>query len=403
MESGRTRVLFVAEGATLAHVGRPLQLARSLDPETFDISFARPEAFAWLTREERFPLLPLRSQDSSIFARRLDAGRPLYDFATLVAYVEEDLALLAAAKPDVVVGDFRLSLSVSARLAGTPYATICDAYWSPETPLRPQLPVLWHTRYAPLGVAKLLFRWVAPYAFRLHARPMEQLRARYGLPPLGGDLRRCYTDADLRLFANFRMLFPETDATPAADFLGPLAWSPPDDPGLEATLGSEPLIYVTMGSSGDPGALAQLLPALAETGLPVAVAGAGKTVPSMAKYPANVRVFDFLPGDQMCRRARLVVCNGGSPTTNQALRAGVPVLGICRNMDQFLNMNAVEAFGAGLGLRSDRLDPASLRSRIAALLSEPSYGAQAKKLQRTVGQESAFATYLERLVTPRLH
>ena len=50
-----------------------------------------------------------------------------------------------------------------------------------------------------------------------------------------------------------------------------------------------------------------------------------------------------------------MVCNGGSPTVTQALLAGKPVLGLCSNMDQFLNMRSVEASGAGIMLRADRI------------------------------------------------
>lgn len=69
----------------------------------------------------------------------------------------------------------------------------------------------------------------------------------------------------------------------------------------------------------------------------------------------------------MCRQAQLVVCNGGSPTTNQAFTHGVPVLGIARNMDQFLNMRAIERYGAGVMLRSDRVDYARIDAALARL------------------------------------
>lgn len=145
------KVLFFAEGATLAHVGRPFVLAQGLNPAHFDVSFARPHSYAWLTNDAAFRCLDLDCQESTIFAHRLDRGLPLYDFQTLTSYVEQDLALMDMIKPDVVVGDFRLSLSVSARLRGIPYITICDAYWSPERPLRPALPVLGFTRFVPIS------------------------------------------------------------------------------------------------------------------------------------------------------------------------------------------------------------------------------------------------------------
>lgn len=392
MAASKAKVLFLAEGATLAHVGRPLVLAKQLDREGFGVTIARPSSFAWLTANVPFRTLDLWCQDARTFAQRLDRGQPLYDSSTLQRYVEDDLALLDGEKPDVVVGDFRLSLSVSARLRSIPYITICDAYWSPECTLSAPLPVLPFTRFTPIPVAEFLFRRISPLAFRLHALPMNRLRQRYGLPSLGYDLRRCYTEADLRLFANFPALFPEVQASDRAKFIGPLAWSPPAM-NLDFIGDEEPLIYVTMGSSGNVDVLATLIPVLEKKGIRIVVASAGKPLPD-GLASKSVKIFDYLPGEQLCKRARLVVCNGGSPTTNQALVNGVPVLGIPQNMDQFLNMGAIERFGAGLLVRADRANETSLRSAIDALLGELRFKLRALQLAETVKGDDSLAPVL---------
>lgn len=395
--SRRCKVLFLAEGATLAHVGRPYVLAQGLDAAAFEVIFARPPAFAWLTRDADFRLIDLDCQHSNIFTERLDRGQPLYDLATLERYVQADLALIDAHRPDIIVGDFRLSLSVSARLSKVPYATICDAYWSPERPLEPMLPVMGFTPYVPLAIATPIFKAVAPMAFRLHARPMAALRRRHGLPSLGHDLRLCYTDADLRLFANIPVLFPEVCRTASADFLGPIAWSPPDNPNLEFPSGDGPLVYVTMGSSGDPRVLAALIPLLEAAGARSMVATAGKPLPVDIRS-ARTHVHDFLPGDQLCRAAQLVICNGGSPTTNQALVHGVPVLGIARNMDQFLNMTAIERFGAGILLRADRVAQARLGEALQQLLQEDRFAERAGVLAASCSQNEPWSGTIARFM-----
>src|SRR5262245_25100230 len=127
----RKRILFVAEAVTLAHVARPVYLARGLDAARYDVHLACDGRYDRLLGELPFARHPLHSISGEQFLRALDQGSPLYDAATLDAYVQEDVALLKALAPDVVVGDFRLSLAVSARLTNTPYATISNAYWSP--------------------------------------------------------------------------------------------------------------------------------------------------------------------------------------------------------------------------------------------------------------------------------
>lgn len=390
MGLSRIKVLFFAEGATLAHVLRPCALARALDPVEFDVTLCRPPELQWLTANSRFGVVDLRCQDAAVFSRRLEYGLPLYDFKTLLRYVEDDLALIDEQRPEVIVGDFRLSLSVSARLRSIPYITICDAYWSPERTLRPPLPVFFFTRIIPLPLVRLMSRALFGPIILLHTVPLERLRARYGLPSLGHDLRRCYTDADLRLFANFSLLFPEVLADANAEFVGPITWFPDNVGNADFDPGDEPLIYVNLGSSGNPLLLEKIIPALEQTGCPVVVATAGKPLSFKPASPST-RVFDYLPGDVVCQKALLVVCNGGSPTTNQALAKGVPVLGIAQNMDQFLNMQAVEAFGAGLLMRADQVDSVSLSSAVAALMYRRSFRDRACELAASVSTEGGAA------------
>ena len=400
MNGDRYRVLFLAEGATLAHVARPFVLAQELDKHNFEVTFARPPSYDWLTKNADLRILDLECQDSQTFANRLERGLPLYDFTTLDRYVQADLALIDELNPDVVVGDFRLSLSVSARLCGVQYITICDAYWSPERPLQPMLPVMAITPYVPRAVAEPIFRAIAPLAFHLHARPMEVLRRRYGLPSFGHDLRLCYTDADLRLFANIPALFPEVCRTASADFLGPIAWSPPDRSDLEFPQGDGPLVYVTMGSSGDPQVLATLIPLLEDAGTRVMVATAGKKLPPGIDS-SRTRVYDFLPGDQLCRMAQLVICNGGSPTTNQALVHGVPVLGIASNMDQFLNMRAIEDYGAGLLLRADRADRTRLDRALNCFSDSNHFSECATRLAESFRPSQVLESHIQTLVSSK--
>lgn len=64
---------------------------------------------------------------ASGFFGNLTQGR-FYAMRTLRKYVEADLRVLDEIAPDLVVGDLRISLSVSARLAGIPYIAIANAY-----------------------------------------------------------------------------------------------------------------------------------------------------------------------------------------------------------------------------------------------------------------------------------
>lgn len=370
----RKKILFVAEAVTLAHVGRPLALAGMLDPQRYDVHFACAEGNDVFLQGSKLTRWRIPSISGEQFLAALAAGKPVYDETTLRHYVEQDSHLFAAARPDLVIGDFRLSLSVSARLARLPYLAVINAYWSPYVRQHYSVPDIPLARALPLPLAELLFRLARPLAFAAHTVPLNRVRQQHGLPSLGLDLRRVYTDADYTLYADIPQLFPPHDMPANHTYLGPVIWSPPVAPPPwwdalpDGASAAAPVVYVTLGSSGQGALLPLVLEALAPLPVTVMAATAGKAVPEAV--PANARVAPYLPGAAAAQRASLVICNGGSPTSQQALAAGVPVLGIAANLDQFLNMHGVAAAGAGALLRADSLRVGAVRDAAQHLLRQ---------------------------------
>ena len=90
-------------------------------------------------------------------------------------------------------------------------------------------------------------------------------------------------------------------------------------------------------------------------------------------------ISDFLPGIDAAARAALVICNGGSSTTYQALANGVPVLALAsNNMDQHLNMAAIRQAGAGMVLRARGATAPAIRSAATRMLEDDRYRTQAE-------------------------
>ena len=326
MTMERQKILFMAEAVTLAHVGRPLALAQALDSARYAVDVACASGYDMFFKGSNIDPLRLHSISSERFLAALAAGKPVYDAATLQQYVADDLRVLGEVQPQVVVGDFRLSLSVSARLAGIPYISLINAYWSPYVRQHYQVPALPFARVLPIALADRLFRLVQPLAFALHSQPLNRVRRAHGLPSLGTDLRRVYTDADHVLYADIPQMFPSDDLPSSHAYMGAVTWSPPTPlPAWWNELDAgPPVVYVTLGSSGAGQVLPLVMQALASLPVTVIAATAGGASPQ--SVPANARVAPYLPGAAAARRAQLVVCNGGSPTCQQALVAGVPAI-----------------------------------------------------------------------------
>ncbi len=401
--AGRPRILFVAEAVTLAHVARPQALARGLDPARFEIVFASERRFGLPQAGPGLEHRPIRSIEPARFLRALAAGSPVYDASTLESYVADDLALIAEVRPDAVVGDFRLSLSASARLAGVPYLAITNAYWSPHRPGPLPLPDLPMARFLGLRLARRAFALAWPVASALHARPLDRVRRRHGLPSLGPDLRRTYTDADHVLYADVPELAPTVGAPDHHHYLGPIPWSPSIPPPLWwADLPDDrPIIYATPGSSGRPGMLDAILRAV--DGMPIGLIAASAGRAASGPIPSNARVEAYLPGALAASRSTLVISNGGSPTSYQALAAGAPVLGLAGNLDQHLSIGGIVDRGAGLMLRAERARPRAIRRAVEAILGDPSFRRAAAGLAPTFARHdsrSRFLAILERALGP---
>lgn len=364
------RILLFAEAVTLAHVARPICFAAGLDRKRYRVAIAAASRAAPHISAAGLEHLRLDSIEPRRFLAALAHGRALYDADTLQRYVQADLALIERFAPDLVVGDFRLSLSVSARLARVPYVTISSAYWSPHyTPPRWPVPSLPITRWLPLGLAQAIFAAARPLAFALHCGPLNQLRTRNGMSPLPRDVRRIYTDADYVAYSDLPELFPMEGMPTTHGFLGPALWQPVGERPAwwEEVPADRQCVYVTLGSSGEALLLPHVVEALAPLPLTLVVASVGAPLPG--PLPANVRQAPYLPGLEAARRSRLVICNGGSLTAYQALAGGAPVIGIAGNLDQFLNMQAFERAGLGRVLRADRFSPGALRAAADAMLS----------------------------------
>lgn len=370
------KILLMAHDVTLAHLGRPLQLAHHLRDAGHEVILAASADSARFLHDFPGQTHLLKPTGKARFIDNLANGRPVFDLPTLQRYTEEDEQVLSAYRPDLVIGDFRITLSISARRQHIPYATITNAYWSPAFSPRFVVPDLPMVRYLGIGLSQFLFDVARPFAFAYHCRPMNALRRHYGLPSLGHDLRHVYTDADLALFSDIPEVYGLDADMPGGIFLGPIQWSPdvPLPPWWNELDARQPIIYLTLGSSGDENALPEIVSQLACTQAQIMVATAGAKNP-----PSHPRVFsaEYLPGNLAAARADLVVCNGGSPTSYQAIACGTPVLGIPRNLDQFLNMHYLEKNGLGRVIRNDALVRGQLGALASQMLTAPELASHA--------------------------
>jgi UDP:flavonoid glycosyltransferase YjiC (YdhE family) len=394
----RPRVLFVAEALTLAQVVRLASLAERLDRSRYEVHFAcGPFDSVALAGSGLVPI-PLATIDREKALKKIDRGERLYERAVLDRYVEEDLALFDRIEPDIVIGDLRVSLSVSARIRGIPFATLINAYMSPFA-VRDEFPVPDHPIVSLLGLERARRYWprALPLAFAHFVAPLDDLRKRHGLPPSGGMLE-ALSDADFTLYPDIPELCPTRDLPGTHAYLGHVPWSPriamPDFDELLA--GDRPLIYVTIGSSGRHAALEAVLRVISEFPVTALLSTAGRF--ELHDPPPNVRVVRYAPGAEIARRSSFVITNGGASTSYQSLAEGKPVLGVPSNLDQYLAMTAIERASAGRLVRSGEATPRAMRAALAELLESESLQQGARDVARAFSRmdcDERFDRWLE--------
>lgn len=364
-----SRILIFAEAVTLAHIARPIALSRILRELGHDVCIAAAEeADRWLDAEPvaRQRITSIASTD---FLRALRRGLPPYDTRTLRRYVEDDLRAMNAWVPDIVIGDFRLSLYISARLAAKPYGAIANAYWSRRYwRCAAHAPEITALRRLPRGFADLLFRHSYPVAFAIHALPFHRACKHFAVDPPGLDIRDVYTASDATAFADVEGLYRSRQDA-GVRFIGPLFWHAATGGPVAAPGRGDPVLFVALGSSGHTDRLSALLTLLEE--LPWRYIVATHGAPTVSKGRNCIRAAEFISYEEACATADIMVCNGGAPATYASLATGTPVLGLAGNLDQHLNMGAVERAGGGICIDFRDLTGPAFERAIRELRTSP--------------------------------
>jgi UDP:flavonoid glycosyltransferase YjiC (YdhE family) len=325
---------------TLSHVAKCLALREVLERRGHEVFLAVSQARAtFLDRigQAGYFVLPDIQEADAGPAPAFSWFRP----ERVEACVRAEVDLLRQLRPDAVLGVFRFTGPLSARLAGVPYdSLICGAM----TPACDEV----------LGFTPDDAGIEAQAAALRFFRQTCARRLRPALNSLGLDP----VDDAWQLLEGRRSLlwdFPEFQplpATPGYHHIGPVLWSGWPRPGscadaLDRLAG--PIAYVAFGTGQVPqGVLQHLIAVLHHIGYAVALAlGGQSSLPVLAPDPSRLAVFEFLPVDQALARASLVVCHGGQLLVFEAMRQQIPVFVLPMQPEQAQNGVCVERMGCG--------------------------------------------------------
>jgi rhamnosyltransferase subunit B len=224
--------------------------------------------------------------------------------------------------------------------------------------------------------------------------PLDELRARHGLPPAGNPIMEGQYSPHLNLALFSRVMAePQPDWPARTRVTGFVFYNGPASlsPDLEAFLaaGPPPIVF-TLGSSA-VGAAGRFYHESAdaagrlESRAVLLTGGFAANQPS--RLPDGVIAIDRAPHQLLFPRASAVVHQGGAGTTAQALRAGCPTLVVPHSHDQPDNAERVARLGVARTLYPKRYTAARAAGELRRLLDDRVYAERGRQVARIVAME----------------
>lgn len=365
------RILMVAEAVTFAHVARILSLSKVIEtlyPKA-KLFFAFDNRYADLIPSGLIPI-PLWSIDSQKFLKAVNSNHFPYSETDLQKYVCDEIDLLERLRPQLVIGDFRITLAISCRKMKIPYIAVTNSYWLPELSKGSEPPNVKILSFFPKRFAKFLFRMVSPMVYAFEAAPFNRVARFFLEPDLGGSLLKVYTQGDFQFLVEppHWTFLSESETRKC---IGPLGWNPKEvalPNWWEELDWSFPTILISVGSSGANEMVDLVLSAVENLGFQVLIAGGAH--PKRQYQGVKIHQHFFLPLGLVLSKAHLFVFNGGSLSMVESLKNGCPMIGIASNYDQLLNLSVLTEKGLGVGHSMGKVKIKNLRDDILRLISQ---------------------------------
>lgn len=343
------KLLFFPGAIGLSHLTRLLLIARRLRKRQTEVAFGFNETSS-LPQQDEFKVFHVPDVTVTDFSSNVLAE---YVQPFVEQCVEEELKAIKAFQPDAIVGDFRLSAAISARVAGVPYISVVNAYmtdyFDPVDVMIPKEKSV--SRHAVASIAGKAMQAVQKRAL---ASPFRAVAKKYGIK----DLVSLYDflKGELTLIADLPQFCPLENLPSSHRYIGPLIWEGSSVPApryLENRDPSRPLIYATTGNTGKEKLVDLVIDAFKEKPCDVVITIGEYIHPRNLTGIPNIHIEKFIPGSLVLKKAMVAIHCGGNGTTYQVISHGVPAVIVPFNNDQKINAWLIKRNRLGLPLSTE--------------------------------------------------
>jgi UDP:flavonoid glycosyltransferase YjiC (YdhE family) len=298
----------------------------------------------------------------------------------------------------MIAGELVFAAPLVAEKSGLPWVSLILSPWSFFSCIDPtftvNMPILYHLRRvgpvaykAALGLGKL--------ATRHWSNPVRRLRRKEGLR------RKCdpvFVDkfSPHLVLAMFSRWFAPKQRDWPQQTVQPGFLYQEDIPDVEVfsrlnkflSAGTPPLVF-TQGSTAvhNPRDFYDIsVKAAKRLGVRALLIG---TIATAEKDSDDFLALQYLPYSHVFPKASVIIHQGGSGTTGEALRAGRPMLVVPYGWDQPDNAYRIERLGAGLHLPRSRYTVETATAALRRLLDDPQFAATSTELASHIQNENA--------------
>jgi UDP:flavonoid glycosyltransferase YjiC (YdhE family) len=380
------------------------------------------ELFAFERVDEERAFATMRAMDTGDGRSRPGAGRLLtvmreWLVETIPGQVEDLRAVLARWPADAIATDLSLWGPIVVLWEAEPIpVALSSTFMGPLIP-GPDAPALGFGLRPPRGALSRIGSSVLTRGAELAAtgmrRRVDELRAGYGLGPLGMSVNRFTARLPLYIVGNVRELdYGRRDLPPSVHYVGNCVRYPDAAETVEwlrAVPTERPWVHVTESTLafGEPFLLRTAIEALAEEPVEVIVTTGRQRAEDLlgeAAAAPNVHATSWLSHGELLPRCAAMVTVGGKATVLAAAEAGVPMVIVPTSWDKPDNARRIVETGAGIRIAPRRLSAETLRTAVRELLDRPSYRAAAQRLAALLAEAPGApraAELLEQLASQR--
>lgn len=410
-------LLFAPAAFNLAETTRMIEIAKGITRheaanKAFEIHFMSDGGeLEHLIEEEGFPLKrmkPRLTPEKIEYIYKVDKGEkfaPAFTRREMIERVENEVEYLKELHPTAVITGSYVTIPITCRIVKIPLVWVIQSTWL-EDFFSTGAGMTDNIKFRPF---KAIADWMVLLFINFWIRygllnPINQAARYFGVE--GYQSIFDYWRGDVTLVAE-PAEFSEAELPPNHYFTGPLIarqnFPIPEE--VKNIPHDVPLIYFTMGSSGTPEIVANIIESF--RGKPYRVLAPVKfqldRIPDV-RIPSNVIVTDWLPAHEVNKLADLSVIHGGVGTVMTAAYAGKPVVGVGMQPEQDANIACLVRKGFAIRVPKSRDPSRMVQGAIRLLLTDEDARHKAEEFSKIMeawdGPKMAAELLYEKFGTP---